>query len=168
MIPDYQSLMLPVLLCLKDGKDHKKQSLIDQLAAQLQVSLEERAQLLPSRTQRTFDNRVGWAITYLKKAKLVSAQQRATFRISDRGSQVLSASPQGSTTPTLGSSGSSGVQDQTGCERGPSSSQSASVTIANTGRSPPPSLPGDPRRARRRTCSTGSGSARQPSSNGWS
>ena len=93
MIPDYQALMLPVLKSLRPGKDLKKQTLIEQLAAEFQLTGEERAQMLPSGAQRTFDNRVGWAVTYLKKAGLVDSPQRAVFRVTDRGSNALASGP---------------------------------------------------------------------------
>ncbi len=68
MIPDYQSLMLPLLEKLADKKEHVFRDLVEELAVDFKVSEDERKELLPSGTQRIFDNRVGWARTYLKKA----------------------------------------------------------------------------------------------------
>ena len=49
--------------------------------------------MLPSGRQPTFDNRVGWARTYLAKAGLLEAPKRGVFRISDHGRDVLTQKP---------------------------------------------------------------------------
>lgn len=67
MIPDYQSLMLPILKLVADKQEHKYRDLIENLATEFQVTDEERKELLASGNQAIFDNRVGWAKTYLKR-----------------------------------------------------------------------------------------------------
>jgi len=89
MIPDYQSLMLPLLKLVSDGQEHKYRDLIERLANEFQVTDEERKELLASGNQAIFDNRVGWAKTYLKKAGLLDSPKRATFVITDIGRQTL-------------------------------------------------------------------------------
>ena len=89
MIPDYQSLMLPLLKLVSDGQEHKYRDLIESLAIEFQVTDEERKELLASGNQAIFDNRVGWAKTYLKKAGLLDSPKRATFVITDLGRQTL-------------------------------------------------------------------------------
>ena len=92
-IPDYQSLMLPLLRYAGDGQEHSLRETIDALAAKLNLTEEERGQLLPSGLQATFDNRVGWARSYLKKAALVESPRRGFFRITPRGREVLKSAP---------------------------------------------------------------------------
>ena len=92
-IPDYQTLMLPLLDLLKDGQEKTIRECIELLADQFGLSKEERAQLLPSGQQPVFDNRVGWARTYLKKAGLLESPRRGTIRITPRGREVLSQRP---------------------------------------------------------------------------
>ncbi|WP_322105258.1 winged helix-turn-helix domain-containing protein [Paraburkholderia sp. J41] len=70
-IPDYQSLLLPVLRMTADGREHRFRDMIEALANQLQLTDEERNTLLPSGTTPVFGNRVGWARTYLKQAGLL-------------------------------------------------------------------------------------------------
>ncbi|WP_245920340.1 winged helix-turn-helix domain-containing protein [Methanospirillum stamsii] len=65
-IPDYQAFMLPVLLAVKDGNEHSNQDIYKLIASSFQLSEEELNQKLPSGVQSTFDNRVGWAKTYIK------------------------------------------------------------------------------------------------------
>lgn len=92
-IPDYQSAMLPLLRFLDDGGEHSLREAIDSLAEQFDLTEAERAEMLPSGQQATFNNRVGWARTYLKKAGLVESTRRGFFRISARGREVLLGSP---------------------------------------------------------------------------
>ncbi len=93
MIPDYQTLMLPLLKLVSDGQEHKYRDIIENLATEFEVTDEERKELLASGNQAIFDNRVGWAKTYLKKAGLLDSPKRATFVITDIGRQTLSKNP---------------------------------------------------------------------------
>ena len=93
MIPDYQSLMLPILRLVSDGKEHTFRDLIEELAVEFDVSDEERKELLASGGQAIFDNRVGWAKTYLKKAGLLDSPKRATFVITALGIGALDKKP---------------------------------------------------------------------------
>jgi restriction system protein len=94
MIPDYQSLMLPLLKLVSDGQEHKYRDLIESLAIEFEVTHDERKELLASGNQAIFDNRVGWAKTYLKKAGLLDSPKRATFVITDIGRQTLANNPE--------------------------------------------------------------------------
>jgi len=93
-IPDYQSIMLPLLRLTSDRKELSIREAIDQLAQQFNLSDNEKKELLPSGLQATFDNRVGWARTYMKKAGLLESTARGHFMITKRGEQVLSQNPQ--------------------------------------------------------------------------
>ncbi len=88
MIPDYQSLMLPVLKKASSG-EIRISDVVGQLAIEYQLSVDEIADLLPSGKQTTFSNRVHWAKTYLKQAGLVETTRRAYFQITARGKEVL-------------------------------------------------------------------------------
>jgi restriction system protein len=89
-IPDYQSLMLPVLKLASDGGEHRMSDVVDTLATQLHLTEAEREELLPSGKQPVFNNRVHWAKTYLVQAKLLESTRRAFFKITERGRSVLS------------------------------------------------------------------------------
>jgi restriction system protein len=78
-IPDFQSLMLPLLELAADGREHSLSEARDALAARLGVSEEERAELLPS-GRPIYDNRVAWAKTYLQQAGLLNSSRRAPIR----------------------------------------------------------------------------------------
>lgn len=92
-IPDFQSLLLPLLQFASDGKEHSLQEAREHLAKQLGLTDEERKELLPSARQPVFDNRVAWAKSYLQQSGLVISPRRAHFRISERGCQVLAENP---------------------------------------------------------------------------
>ncbi len=88
MIPDYQSLMRPVLVCAAAGESRIGDT-VDKLADQLALTPEERAELLPSGKQTRFANRVNWAKAYLAKAGLVENTRRGYFCITARGHAAL-------------------------------------------------------------------------------
>lgn len=91
-IPDYQALMLPVLLAASKGEARIGQ-VVDQLADELPLTSEERNELLASGKQTVFSNRVHWAKAYLNKAQLVAMTRRAHFQLTPRGQQVLASNP---------------------------------------------------------------------------
>ena len=92
-IPDYQTIMLPFLKFVSDGEEHTLREIINGLADEFGLDPEERKELLPSGKQPVFDNRVGWASTYLKKARVVETPKRALYRITDRGQKALKQEP---------------------------------------------------------------------------
>ena len=88
MIPDYQTLMLPVLEACSKGTVSTKEA-IATLADEFSLSKEDRAQLIPSGKQTTFSNRINWAKCYLKQAGLVKYPARSKFAITEEGKKVL-------------------------------------------------------------------------------
>ncbi|MDZ7950898.1 restriction endonuclease [Nostoc sp. DedQUE09] len=93
-IPDYQKIMLPLLKYALDGQEHSMREAIGALANQFNLSEDERKELLPSGQQPLFDNRVGWARTYLKKAGLLATPKRGYFEITEQGINVTRQSLQ--------------------------------------------------------------------------
>ena len=92
-IPDYQTIMLPLLRFAGDGQVHSKSEAVESLAKEFELSDEEIKELLPSGKQALFDNRVGWARTYILKAGLIESAGRGHFTITERGKQALSQNP---------------------------------------------------------------------------
>jgi restriction system protein len=92
-IPDFQTLMLPVLRIAAEG-EVRISDVVERLADEFALSAEERSHLLPSGRQTTFANRVHWAKSYLGKAGLVELTKRAHFRITENGREVLTAPPE--------------------------------------------------------------------------
>ncbi len=93
-IPDFQTLMLPLLELAADGNGYSMQDARDQLARKFSVTEEEQNTLLPSGRQPVFSNRVGWAKSYLTQAGALDASRRGFFRISERGRGILREKPQ--------------------------------------------------------------------------
>lgn len=92
-IPDYQSLMLPVLLQLSDRRAHAVADVRQRIAAELNLSDEELAERLASDTTTVFLNRIGWAVQYLKSAGLIRSVRRGVYEITDRGLAMLRSNP---------------------------------------------------------------------------
>lgn len=93
-IPDYQSCMLPLLKFYSDGQDHTFREAVESLAMNFKLTEQERREMLPSGQQEIFDNRIGWARTYMKKAGLIEAPKRGVNRITPRGLDVLQKKPE--------------------------------------------------------------------------
>ena len=92
-IPDYQSLMRPLLDFGSDGSEKNINDAIKSIADQLKLTDEERNQLLPSGKQAIFSNRLHWARTYLDKAGALKRTRRSHFEVTDRGKQLLVDNP---------------------------------------------------------------------------
>lgn len=96
MIPQFQDFLLPVLSSLGDEKEHTAQDIRDYIAKQLNISEEERNELLPSKKQTRFANRYYWAIVYLSQAKLitnVSTTKHARYVATKDGLALLAEKP---------------------------------------------------------------------------
>jgi restriction system protein len=91
-VPDYQSMMLPLLQLTTDKQLHRVRDHIPTLATQFGLTAEDQAQLLPSGTP-TFENRVFWAVTYLRKAGLIQSPSRGYIEITPAGVDLLAKKP---------------------------------------------------------------------------
>ncbi len=93
-VPDYQSLMLPLLLFAQERQGEiSTDDAVSALAAKLGLTEDDLKEMLPSGVQRTFVNRVGWAATYMKKAGLLEPTRRGYYRITERGQELLEKKP---------------------------------------------------------------------------
>lgn len=91
-IPDFQTLMLPLLTLAEDGQDHSYSETFEALANSFQLTEAERRELLASGSRR-FDNRIRWAKVHLGLALLLESPERGKFRITERGLQFLKGKP---------------------------------------------------------------------------
>ena len=92
-IPDFQSIMLPLLKFCSDGQEHTNRDALDALAREFGLTEEEQKALLPSGQQCIIDNRVAWARAHMKMAQLLENTRRGVFRITERGKEVLKQNP---------------------------------------------------------------------------
>jgi restriction system protein len=88
-IPDFQSIMGPLLEYLADGKVPSSRETIDALSKHFKLTDEELAELLPSGQQSIFVNRIGWAKSYLRKAELLESPARGLYKITARGLEAV-------------------------------------------------------------------------------
>jgi len=94
MIPDYQSLMLPFLKFISNGKTYNIQDAINQLANEFELTEADLNEWLPSKSQKTFYNRVYWAKAHLKMSGTIENVSKGKFKITDKGKLVLSKNPE--------------------------------------------------------------------------
>ena len=93
-IPDFQSLMRPILDFLGDGETRRVRDVREAMGDHFHLTEKERAVLLPSGGARLFDNRVAWALTHIAQAGLVTRPSRGHVVITDDGRKALAAYPQ--------------------------------------------------------------------------
>jgi restriction system protein len=87
-IPDFQTLMLPVLRLAGDGVEHPMAEMREHIAEDLKLTADELAEKLKNGTN-LFANRLAWAVSYLKKAAILNPAGRGVYRITDRGTELL-------------------------------------------------------------------------------
>lgn len=92
-IPDFQSVMRPVLEAVRDGVAIPLSALRERIADVFQLTEDERKERLPSGHQTVINNRVGWSRTYLNKAGLLTIPSKGMVQITDRGRQALANGP---------------------------------------------------------------------------
>lgn len=92
-IPDYQTVMLPLLKIAASRGRIKIKDARELIIKEFNLSEEEKAALLPSGKQPIIHNRIGWASTYLRKSGLLSLPQRGVIEITERGKKVLEENP---------------------------------------------------------------------------
>jgi restriction system protein len=93
-IPDFQTIMLPLLQYFSDKKTHSNQNTYEVMAERFRLTEEELSELLPSGKQSVFSNRVAWAKSHLKQAGLIESPERGVYRITERGLEVLRDAPE--------------------------------------------------------------------------
>lgn len=92
-VPKYNEFMKPLLIALKDGKQHPLKEIHPILAEYFHLTNDDLSAVLPSGKGNVFKDRVGWAKTYLRKAGLVDLPKKATLVITERGKSVLKENP---------------------------------------------------------------------------
>ena len=100
-VPDYQSFLLPVVRAMGDGEIHSKAEIREATAQVLRLTDADLKELLPSGAQTVFENRIGWAMTYLTKAGLLQRPKQAHYQITQRGREALSTNSTSLTTQYL-------------------------------------------------------------------
>lgn len=90
--PGFQEYMYPILDYLKNGETRSKREICDEMAERFQLSDEVKEEMLASQGERTYTNRIGWALSYLKKANLICNSSRAHYQITEEGSKVVNDS----------------------------------------------------------------------------
>ena len=92
-VPDFQTLMLPVLKQFAGGTERRSSDIRDPLAAEFKLTAEEIAQRFAKGLQTVFGNRIAWAIVYLRRAMILESPRRGLYVITQRGRDVLQRNP---------------------------------------------------------------------------
>ncbi len=124
-VPSFDEFFLPLLQLLNEKGPLRFADLKTELAERMGISEEDQRELLPSGKQRRYDNRVGWARTYLSKAGLLRNVTRGVYELSEEGEQLLASNPQTVNVITL--QAFEPFQDWRSKSKSPSPSQEAAV-----------------------------------------
>ena len=92
-VPDFQSLMLPVLKAFADGGEPTLAQVRERVAAVEGLSAEDVREMLPSGRQAVFVNRVSWAVIYMERAGLLERVRRGVYRLTLEGEGLLARKP---------------------------------------------------------------------------
>lgn len=92
-IPDFQSLMLPVLKALSGGAETPVSEVRARVAASEGLTSDDLRELLPSGTQPVFTNRIAWAVAHMSHARLVEKVRRGVYRLTTEGEGLLAQAP---------------------------------------------------------------------------
>ena len=92
-IPKYKELYPNVLRILSDEKEHSIHEIDELISDELNLTEEERNEMLPRGNQKLIKNRVGWARSYLKKAGLIESKKRGFANITDLGLKEFNENP---------------------------------------------------------------------------
>ena len=94
MIPDFQTIMLPLLKTFQNGEEKTSKELRESMVSYFNISIDEQKEKIPSGKQPLYYNRVAWAIAYLKMADLISSPLRAVYKLTKEGRNVLENPPE--------------------------------------------------------------------------
>ncbi|MXW65512.1 MAG: hypothetical protein F4Z72_00695 [Gemmatimonadales bacterium] len=92
-VPDFQSLMLPTLQVLSNGRPTPVVKIRKRVAVAEALTTEDMQELLPSGRQPVFTNRIAWALVHMQRAGLVARAERGVYLITDDGKHLLSKAP---------------------------------------------------------------------------
>lgn len=92
-IPDFQSLMLPVLMALKDGEETPVSKVRERVAESEGLTDDQQREMIPSGSQPLFVNRISWAMSYLRSAELLKSIRRGVWQLTEEGKSHLDKKP---------------------------------------------------------------------------
>lgn len=90
-VPKFFEFFEAFLKAVSDGELHSAKDVRNNIANSMKLTEEDLAEMLPSGSQRTFDNRVAWARTYLDKAGLIETPMREKYHITEEGIRALTS-----------------------------------------------------------------------------
>src|SRR5262245_36546141 len=92
-IPTYEQMLRPIL-AVAAMQDITRRDVTGTIADHFKLSEQEREERIPSKQSTYVRNRVGWAMTFLTKAALITKVAPRVYRITERGKMFLDEHPQ--------------------------------------------------------------------------
>ena len=92
-VPDFQSLMLPILKALSENEESSNAEIRNRVMTSEGLTESDTEEMLPSGKQSIFTNRVAWALSHMRRAGLVYRARRGVYQLSPEGNRLLSNDP---------------------------------------------------------------------------
>lgn len=92
-VPPFHMFMRPALVALSDGKARHWREVLDAVCGSLGLTDADLAEMVPSGSRSRAEDRVSWALTYLRQARLIEPSGRAMSVITPRGLEHLREGP---------------------------------------------------------------------------
>lgn len=91
--PEFYNFIRPALEAVSRQQDLHWREVAEYAARALALSSADREETVASGAKTKFEDRVHWALTYLRGAKLIESSGRGTNRVTERGKEYLDRAP---------------------------------------------------------------------------
>lgn len=92
-MPNWEGFMLPTLKVMSDGQIRHKRELQPLVADEINLTDQQRNDMLPSGNQLRWLNRIDWGLSFLTRIGALERAKRAHYVITDAGREVLKKFP---------------------------------------------------------------------------
>lgn len=94
-MPNWEGFMIPTLRVLSDGVVRHWREFQPLVADQAKLTTAQRQELLPSGNQLKYENRIGWAVSFMTNVGALARPKRGHYTITEAGKQIIGMFPNG-------------------------------------------------------------------------
>lgn len=94
-MPNWEGFMVPTLKVMSDGVVRHWRDFQPLVADLVQLTDEQRKEMLPSGGQLKYQNRIGWAVSFLTNVGAIDRPRRGHYQITGAGRQLIELFPNG-------------------------------------------------------------------------
>ncbi|MDO4632096.1 MAG: restriction endonuclease [Corynebacterium sp.] len=94
-LPNWEGFMIPTLKVLSDGVTRRWHEFIPLVADEVQLTDEQRNEMLPSGLRLKYDDRIRWGVSFLRNVGALTRPSRGHYQITDAGRMLIDLFPNG-------------------------------------------------------------------------